>query len=82
MCHQSLVGNYVGTRVKTIYNTVTKESSEEISNMRYEIFLIKGILIIVDICTVINKDINGIIITKSRAYGSFNTSSSPKSTNM
>jgi hypothetical protein len=37
MCHQSLVGNYVGTRVKTIYNTVTQESTEEISNMRIEI---------------------------------------------
>ena len=37
MCHQSLVGNYVGTRVKTIYNTQTQESSEEIANMRYEI---------------------------------------------
>jgi hypothetical protein len=37
MCNQSIVGNYVGTRVKTIYNTVTKEASEEISNMRYEI---------------------------------------------
>lgn len=37
MCHQGLVGNYVGTRVKTIYNTVTKEASEQISNMRYEI---------------------------------------------
>ncbi len=40
MCNQSIVGiegNYVGLRVKTIYNTLTQESSEEISNMRYEI---------------------------------------------
>ena len=37
MSHQSLVGNYVGTRVLTIYNTVTKEAKEEISNIRIEI---------------------------------------------
>ncbi len=37
MCNQSIVGNYVGTRVLTIYNTVTKEVSEEISNIRIEI---------------------------------------------
>jgi len=37
MCNQSLVGNYVGIRTKTIYNTVTQESSEQITNMRYQI---------------------------------------------
>ena len=43
MCNQSLVGNYVGTRVLTIYNTVTKEVIEEISNMRIEITKITNI---------------------------------------
>ena len=64
-----------------VTSTIVIKGNNMLVNVKCGVFFIKDILIIVDICIVINKETNGIIITKSRAYDSFTTSSSPKNTN-